>query len=427
MEHSDYNAILGEFSMLLAVVAFITASFRKSGMNPILGLFGAGMVLGPHGMQFLKYEGAVAFMADLGIMFLLFIVGLELSLDRIRAMAKYIFGLGTLHFVLSALGLGAALHFGVGLKPFSAGALGVALAMSSTAFVLQLLSERGKLASTGGRQTFSVLLLQDLMVGPLLAVVPLIAVHRLAATESHEVAMGLLPSAIAMIVVFVVAKLVLEQLLDAVRSADRNDAAFPAAILLAALAMGWVAVKLGMSPGLGAFLAGLALSGASWRHDVKAVIHPFEATLLAFFFIGIGTLVPISGNLQQIAWLVAAAAMIVTIKTVTGFAACLLNGIGWRRSLRVGLYLAQGGEFAFILIAAIAGVGLLGKEASAFWTGAGVVSMAMTPFLVAFAERFREPSEADCGKRDANAAHDPEAAPCPEGPDDTLPQPIGAE
>lgn len=389
------NAIFHELIILLATVAFVTAAFRKLKLNPILGLLAAGIVLGPRGFSMLPTKSSLSFLSEMGIMFLLFIVGLELSVERIRATAKTIFGLGTAHFILSAACITLAMKAWTGQWPVSI-ALGTALSMSSTAFVLQLLAEREETEKDHGRQTFAVLLFQDLMVPPMLAILPMFALMvlggkatDLAPEDIGHPTIGLGVAALAMILVFVVAKLLLEETLSAVRDPGKHDA-FPAAILLVAIVMGWIAHALGLSSSFGAFLAGLALAGAEWRQEIKNVIKPFEATLLAFFFIGVGTIVPLDGDPAQLLRLLVATAALMSVKTLAGIAACKINGLSWGSSLRTSTLLAQSGEFSFLLVSALAVYKFIRQEDAELWIGAAVISMAATPFLSAAAAAFVE-------------------------------------
>jgi Kef-type K+ transport system membrane component KefB len=380
MEPAASN-IWQEITILLAAVAFVTAAFRKIGWNPILGLIAVGAVLGGHGFKVINDSSVIEFMSELGIMFLLFVVGLELSIERIRAMARWIFGLGAVHFSLCAAGLaGFVWYFGLPIK--AAIVIGLGLSMSSTAFVLQVLSERGELSSRYGRRSFSVLLFQDMMVAPLLAALPLIAGNSTLAQKMGIEVVPILPAVVVMFILFLVARLFLESLLGAIyRSAERD--AFPAAILLTALAMAWAAHHLGLSPGLGAFLAGLAISDANWRHEIKAVIEPFETTLLAFFFIGVGMKVPLSADGLTLLSILSGAVGILMVKFALGFLSGLVSGNNWRISMRLAMALAQAGEFSFVVVGLTAAYKLLPQQDADFWTAAAILSMALTPLALA--------------------------------------------
>lgn len=389
MEHAAnaVPAIWTEVTILLAVVAMATASFRRFNWNPILGLVAAGAAIGPQGFGLIRSGDGVDVMGEVGILFLLFSVGMELTPARLRSMARWIFGLGSVHFVASTAGVLLVAHeFGADWNV--AAVIGVAGAMSSTAFVLQLLAERGEREMDFGHKTLSTLLFQDMMVAPILAFLPFISGHS---DQAHGGSgMQMLPAVVCMFMLFVIVRTVLESVLGVIHETARADA-FPAAILFIALAMGGAAHALGLSPSLGAFLAGFAISGASWRKEVRAAIGPFETTLLSFFFIGIGLKVPLSGSPAALMAIVLVAASLVAVKTAVGMLACLANGVPLRRAARTALTLAQAGEFAFVVLSTASGSGFIPERVANLWTAAAVVSLLVTPLLISLGERLEEP------------------------------------
>lgn len=405
MDHAAH-AFGRDLILMLAAVALVSAAFRKNGWNPMLGLVAAGAAIGPHGFRLIGESSSIDFMSELGIMFLLFLVGLELSFERIRTMSRWIFGLGLTHFALCGAALtGVVWAFG-GPVP-AAVAVGVALAMSSTAFVLQVLSERGEMTTRHGRKAFSVLLFQDLTVPVILAAVPILAGGALAGGDGHG--MQMVPAVLCMFVLFMVARLLLLVLLSAVREYDQDDA-FPAAVVFIALAMGFSAGELGLSPSLGAFLAGLAISEATWRHEVKEAIAPFERTLLAFFFLAVGFKIPLSAPWQDLLVILGAALAILAAKAASGVVACLANGVGWRDAVRTSAAVAQAGEFSFVVIAAAAANLLVPADMATLWISGAVVSMGLTPLLIALASRLACRGRAPEGEGDGCCADAPAGA-----------------
>lgn len=378
-------------ALLMAAVAVVTVAFKRMGWNPILGLIAAGIAFGPSGFALVETTGAVAKMAEMGILFLLFIIGVELSIERVQKMAKYVFGLGGVHYVISTILIGA-FAWAFGLSAMSALMIGIAITTSSTAFVLQMLSETNQLEGQHGRMTFAVLLFQDMMVAPTLAFISVLAGMVAVDGSVQEHRISLIPAAVAMAILFIVAKLVLHQLVGAIHETDRQNY-FLAAIISVALSMGLAAHHLGLSASLGAFLAGLALSDGEWRHDVKDTMKPLESTFLGIFFISIGMQVPLDLGVGQLTIMTAVAVMVIAIKAGAGFLAGRVMRIDARRAFRVGLSLAQAGEFAFILIAA-AGPVLLAPEVARFWTGVAVLSLISTPVLVAVSAKLRQPEPA---------------------------------
>jgi CPA2 family monovalent cation:H+ antiporter-2 len=377
-----------DITILLAVVAFATASFRKFGWNPILGLIAAGAAIGPQGFGLMHEGSGIEVMGDIGILFLLFIVGMELSPERLKAMARWILGLGSAHFIFSTAGITALAHYAFKADWGQAAVIGVAGSMSSTAFVLQLLAERKELTHRFGQKTFSVLLFQDLMAAPILAFLPLIAGVSIASPAANSSgSMHMLPAIVCMFVLFVVVRMLLESILGVIHATARSDA-FPAAILFTALAMGSAANALGLSSSLGAFLAGFAISGAAWRREVRDAIDPFETTLLGFFFIGIGLKVPLSGSPETLSAIVAAAVCMVTLKAFIGIIACLVNGVKLRPSIRTSLALAQAGEFSFVVLVTAFGENLIPQSVVTIWGSAAVLSLIATPFLIKIGSYF---------------------------------------
>lgn len=381
MEHNNEFWVV--LMTLLAVSAFITASFRRANLNPILGLVAAGVTLGPAGFSIIESGGGLDFLAELGIMFLLFVVGLELSLSRIKSMSKYIFGLGLLHFTFSVVAFFFIIYFIFEFEEKISIVLAAALSMSSTAFVLQILGEKKALKTNNGRMTFSVLLFQDIMVAPLLAIVPMLAInHAIEVNEHQSVSMSFIPAIISMVIIFIMARLFLEQILKAIHLSAKPDG-FPSAVLLTAMGMGWASMQFGLSASLGAFLAGLALSDADWRREVKTTIAPFEHTLLAFFFISIGIKIPFNeGIVDVVLPMIGIAFLIILVKFITGFLAAIIVKLKLKKAIQLSLTLSQAGEFSFMLIAVAANIGIINKEISSIWIGSAVISMIVTPLLI---------------------------------------------
>jgi CPA2 family monovalent cation:H+ antiporter-2 len=385
MLSAEAVAVWKDVIVILAAVAVITAAMRSVNWNPILGLLAVGAVIGPNGFGLLGESQGITLLAEIGVMFLLFKVGLELSSERIRLMSRWIFGLGSLHFTFAVV-LGGLALWAVGWHWKSSVAMALGLALSSTAFVLQVLSERHELNSAAGRKIFAVLLLQDVAVAFILAVVPLLG------AKADGKAVQILPSLLAMAIIFLVARFALLALLAKVRDRAAEDA-FPASVLVVAMAMGLCAKTLGLSPSLGAFLAGLALADAEWRHDVKETVKPFQSTMLGVFFVSVGMVFPLQASAVDFFWIVVAAIGILAIKTAAGLVACLANGMRPRETAKVSIALAQGGEFSFVILAVAATSGLLTADESAFWTAAAVLTMALTPLLMTLASKIKDDAE----------------------------------
>ncbi|SMF44611.1 Kef-type potassium/proton antiporter, CPA2 family [Tistlia consotensis] len=367
--------LLRDALVFLGAAVLIVPLFRKLRSSPVLGYLAAGLVVGPGGLAFIPDAEAVVLLAEFGIVFLLFAIGLELSLARLLLLRTYVFGLGGAQvLVTGALIALAALGLGVGLEP--AIVLGGGLALSSTAFVVQLLVERGELASRSGRAGFAILLMQDLAIVPLLALLPLLA--RPEGSLLAALGLAALKAGTAIAVTVLAGRFVLQPLYRAI-AGSRSPELFVATTLLVLLGSGYLMQLSGVSMALGAFLAGLLLSGSEYRHQVEADIRPFRGLLLGLFFMSVG----LSIDLRLIAslwWqlpLALAALMLGKAAVIAGL--CRLFGLPGEVAVRVGTLLSQGGEFAFVLIGSAMALGLVEPRLGQSAVALVALSMALTP------------------------------------------------
>jgi CPA2 family monovalent cation:H+ antiporter-2 len=294
-------------------------------------------------------------------------------------MARYVFGLGALQVAITGIVLGFAVWL-LGGNLGQAAVIGGALALSSTAFVLQLLSERGELMSRLGRVTLSVLLLQDLAVVPGLAVVT--ALGRDPEALAWSLVMAGLKALFALALLLLAGRLLLRPLYRVIAGV-RSPELFVAATLLVVLGTAWVTALAGLSMALGAFLAGLLLAGTEYRHQIEADIRPVRGILLGLFFLSVGMLIDwrvVVAELPRILLLVAA---LILTKTVIFVSLCLLFRLPLPLALNAALHLAQGGEFAFVLFSLAVTTAVLPRELGQLLLGAVSISMAITPLLAA--------------------------------------------
>ncbi len=362
--------------LLVAAAVFILA-FHRLRASPVLGYLAAGILIGPHGLGLVGDVAGTRALAQLGVAFLLFSIGLELSFARLRLLRFHLFGLGSAQVLISSLVIGAvAVALGASLE--SAVVIGGGLALSSTAIVLQLLSERREIASRFGRISFSVLLLQDLAVVPLLAVVPALGAGPTTDWSALGLAAGTALLALAAIVI--IGRLVLKPLYRIIAAA-RSSETFVLVTLTVVLGTGWAAGQAGLSITLGAFLAGLLLSETEFRHQVEADMQAFRGLLLGLFFITVGMFIDISLAVENAAAVAALLVALVAGKAALLWALCRMVGIANDLAARVGLILAQGGEFAFILIGAGAAVGVVPPTLAQYCLVVVSLSMALTPLL----------------------------------------------
>jgi CPA2 family monovalent cation:H+ antiporter-2 len=364
--------------IILAAAIVVVPLFRRLRITPVLGYLLAGLLIGPHALGLVKELEVIEALAEFGVVFLLFAIGLELSLDRLMAMRRHVFGMGTLQVVLT----GAAV-FGLarlaGLGGAEAFVLGGALALSSTAVVLRMLEESGDMHSQAGRMALAVLLLQDLAVVPLLTIVPLLG------REGGDLLPSLGTAAAkalgAMVLIIITGRKLLRPVLRTVAAA-RTPELFTGITLFLALGVSWLTGLAGLSMALGAFLAGLLISETEYRHQVEADIEPFRGLLLALFFMTIGMGIDVRLLVDNVPVVVGGVLALVAIKAlvIAGLARAFGQPAG--TAVFVGLSLAQAGEFAFVLFTlAIAG-GALSQEVGGLALLVVALSIALTPLLL---------------------------------------------
>ncbi|ALP52975.1 potassium transporter KefB [Candidatus Tenderia electrophaga] len=375
---------LAEGAIFLLAAVLVVPLFRKLGLGAVLGYLAAGLVIGPDGLGLIYDVDNILHFAELGIVFLLFIIGLELQPSRLWALRKPVFGMGGAQVALSALPIGLA-AWALGVTPLSAAIVGLALAMSSTAFALQTLAERNQLMTQHGRASFSILLFQDVAVIPLLAIIPLLATTG---TDLNDAGM-LWPivRAIGLIALVIIGGHYLLRPLFRMVSAAGNHELFTAAALLVvvgtALLMDWA----GLSMALGSFLAGVLMADSEFRHELSAQIEPFKGLLLGLFFIAVGMSVDLQLITHQPALVIGLALALVAVKFM------VLYGLGYWRlgdvtcARKLALTLSQGGEFAFVLFAAAVQADTLAATLSDLLIMVVTLSMALTPVLLYIDDR----------------------------------------
>ena len=379
---------------LVPVVALLAAGtiavplFRRLGLGSVLGYLAAGLLLGPSGVGLISDPASVLHAAELGVVLFLFIIGLEMEPSRLWSLRKQIFGLGVLQVAISGAlltGIGVLLGF----APVVAFVFGMGFVLTSTAIVMQILEERGETTEVYGQKTFSVLLLQDLAIVPLLAAIALLApTGHDDGSSSRLMQIGIAVGAIVGVVA--VGRYLLNplfQLLAAARAREIMTAAALLVVLGAALAM----QAGGLSMAMGAFIAGVLLSESTFRHQLEAEIEPFRGLLLGLFFLAVG----MSIDLPVIAdnWLLVLAAVVafMSVKAAGIYGVARIFRNGHADSLRLALILAQGGEFAFVLFTTAQGLGLLNDGTSATLTAAVIISMALTPLAPFVAKKLLPP------------------------------------
>ncbi|WP_428354176.1 monovalent cation:proton antiporter-2 (CPA2) family protein [Methyloprofundus sp.] len=374
--HAD-NSILIYILELLAAAVIAIPIFHRLGLGSVLGYLVAGAVLGPWGLKLINEVEDLRHVAEFGVVFLLFLIGLEMKPDRLWVMRRMVFGLGVAQVLITALLLFATAQlFGFPLKVSIIAAFG--LALSSTAFGLQILSEKGALTCTYGRASFAILLLQDLAVVPLMAMVSLLSGGE---TLSSSAGVGLLKVSAGIISVILVGRFLLNPILDRV-AASRNSEVFIAATLLMVLGIGRAMELLHLSMALGAFLTGLMLAESHYRHQIEADIEPVRGILLGLFFMTVGMSIDFGLLIKEWQWVLLAVAGLLLIKTCVLWVLSRISGLDNRNALRVALLLSQAGEFGFVLFGLALITGVLLPERVQFLTLVIALSMVTTPFIV---------------------------------------------
>ena len=352
--------------------------FRRFQASAVLGYLVAGSAIGPHGLDLLREPRAVTALADLGVIFLLFSIGLGLSVERLTSLRRYVFGLGTLQVVITTLAITLTLRL-AGVSGDAALVLGAGLALSSSAIVLQMLVERREIATMQGRVAFAVLLLQDLAVVPLLTLVPLLP----GTGPGLGVALGLafLKAVAALVLIVAIGRLALRPVLRAVARGGTPEL-FIGIVLLLVLGIGWLTQQAGLSMALGAFLAGLLVAETEYRPQVESDVQPFRGILLALFFMTVGMGID-AGLLWRHAPSLAGLLVGLLIgKALILAGLCRAFGLSAAMGVGIGLMLAQGGEFAFVLFTLASGRGVLSAEAAQVAILIVGLSMAATPALL---------------------------------------------
>ncbi len=366
-----------ELALVLMLAAIIVVPvFKKFGLGAVLAYLVAGVLLGPDGFGFVQDADRILSAAEIGVVMLLFVIGLELSPARLKLMRHSVFGAGTAQVLLTAVALGALLmadHFGWR----SALIIGIALALSSTAVGLQLLAERKALNSDYGRLAFAILLFQDLIAIPLLAAIPLLGGVRNDGLEWRDVAVAL--GALAVVILF--GRFALRHLFRVVARTKLPEV-FTATALLVVLGTAWFMQEAGLSPSLGAFLAGVLLADSEYRHELESQIEPFEGLLLGLFFIAVGMGIDLDRIAAEPLLVASGVGALLVVKFALLFLVGRVARLPVRSCLMLGTVLWLGGEFAFVVFNEAHRVGLLNAANHDRLVAIVGLSMALTPLLL---------------------------------------------
>lgn len=398
--------------VFLLAAGLLVPLLHRLKVTPVLGYLMMGCLLGPFGLglwvtevPFLHHvvivdpEGVTAF-AELGVIFLLFMIGLDLSLDRLWAMRRWVFGLGTLQVVVTAVCIGAIARLFENSVAASM-VLGACLALSSTAVVMQLLIERQQLGSPLGQSSFAVLLLQDLAVVPLLFLVGVLSQPGNTGV-GWDLAASLGQAVLVIGVIYLLGRRIVRPLFHMV-ALSRNVEMFVALILLIVLLAAATTGAFGLSMALGAFLAGLLLAETEFRHEIEVTIEPFKGLLLGLFFMSVGMGIDFRVVHDGLFWIVASVAGLFVLKAGILFGLAVVFRLPKPVALETALLLGQGGEFAFVVVGLAMTGGILPKDSGHFMLIVTGLSMMVTPVVAALACKIAGAWETKTHTTDASA------------------------
>lgn len=389
MDAHEAFPFLKETILFLALSGILIPLLARLRINPVLGFLAVGTVLGPYGLASFASDhpwlGYLTFprledvevLAELGVIFLMFMIGLEMSVDRLWSMRRQVFGLGTLQVVLTALLIGGiARAFGNGTE--ASVILGLVLSFSSTAIVMQLLIQRGELGGPLGQSAFAILLLQDLAVVPLLVLLSILGAGN--SGESFPLLLGMAAAKglVTVGLIYLVGRRLVRPVFHQI-TVSRQPDTFMALTLLTTLGVAALTWTAGLSMALGALLAGLIIAETEFRHEVEVTIEPFKGLLMGLFFLSVGMGIDLRALIAEPLWIPLAVAGLMAIKGVVVFVLLRVFGLSWGRSAEGGFLLGQGGEFAFIVIGLALSFKLLPRDVGQFMLLAVGLSMLAAP------------------------------------------------
>ena len=376
------GGFLRDGALMLGVALVFVIAFRRVGLGATLGYIVAGTLIGPQVFGFFREPEAIQRVSEVGIAFLLFIVGLELQPSRLWRLRKDIFGLGLAQVVLCGLAISALLYFALGLTPAAALAIGLPLGLSSTAQVLPMLRADNELNTPQGERAFSILLFQDLAIVPLITIIG--ALSRVPPDPGTPTGWTLaLYTVIAVIGLVAFGRLVLNPLFRLIGRLGEREL-FVVAGLFTVIGSAALMRHFGLSTALGAFVAGVVLAESPYRNEIESDVEPFRSILLGLFFLTVGMLLDLHLIAERPLLVIGIAAGVVVTKIILISGLTRLFGCSGKLSLRLGLLLSQAGEFGFVLFAQATAAMLITPEAASLFTAVVTLSMVTTPFLMRF-------------------------------------------
>jgi CPA2 family monovalent cation:H+ antiporter-2 len=391
MAGAEGPAFFSEAVVLLGAAVVAAPLFKRIGLETVLGYLAAGIVVGPIA-RIITDGDEILTVSELGVVFLLFIIGLELRPKRLWALRNDIFGLGLAQVVITGLALSSLILALTPLDSSAALVIGFGLALSSTAFALQMLEQRGEINSAHGQKTFSILLLQDIAIVPLLALIPLLA------PRSADVGGSVLQDAFvavgAVVTLILAGRYLLNTLFRVIAGTGAREAMLAAALLVV-LGSAYLMHAAGLSMALGAFIAGVMLAESSYRHELEADIEPFRGLLLGLFFMAIGLSLDLGVIAENWLLILGCVPALMIVKTAIIYALCRVFRNSHDSSIRTALFLPQGGEFGFVMFTLATSLAIIDSQLASILVAIVTISMALTPLTVAASRFFLQREEAE--------------------------------
>jgi CPA2 family monovalent cation:H+ antiporter-2 len=406
---------LRELLLFLSLAGILIPTLQRLRINQVLGFLAVGALFGPFGLGRLAQDVPmlawftfpnnedVAMLAELGVLFLMFMIGLELSAARLWAMRRWVFGIGSAQVLLCATLLGGAVYFLLGQRMETSLVLGLVLSLSSTAVVMQLLSERQTTGTPLGQAAFAVLMLQDLAVVPILILIGALGGHAAGDSVTVLALLAMGKAALAIALIYLVGGRVVHPVFRAF-ARHRQPDVFMALILLSTFGIAGLSSMAGLSMALGALIAGLLLAETEFKHEVELMVEPFKGLLMGLFFMTVGMGMDPLQILHAPLWLACAVTLLILLKGAVLAPLLRLGGLPWGRAVEGALLLGQGGEFAFIVIGYAISSRLLEPGLGGRVMLAVGLSLFLTPLLARLGRSIGERAESEARKREARHA-----------------------
>ncbi|MFN3456904.1 MAG: cation:proton antiporter [Novosphingobium sp.] len=395
---AEHSSMLRDGFLLLGFALAFVLVFRRLGLGATLGYLLAGAVVGPQVLGLVGDAEQKLGIAELGITLLLFLVGLELNPSRLWKMKRDILGLGLIQVTACGLAIAGMILLTTEFSWEAALALGMPLALSSTAQVLPMLQSSGRLRTPFGERAFAILLFQDLSIIPMITIIT--AMSRNPADAGGPPGWLMVIYTLAAIAALIAAgRYVIRPLFRLIGNLGEREM-FVVAALFTVMASAAVMELLGLSTALGAFVAGVMLADSPYRHELEADVEPFRSILLGLFFLAVGMMLNLHAIAERPLFVAGMAAGLIVIKAVIIFGIGRVFGMPWRGALALGLLLSQGGEFGFVLFAQAQNALLIAPDAASLFGAVVTLSMATTPFLMMATANFRREAEAAKGERE---------------------------